>query len=167
MMKIVIKTCSCFIDLAVWFMNLADIPPYWYYNWTINHSYENRRSELLKKHFIKEVRTTKTVLEDDDDYELTKITIVKSCFDCFKFQVYLSTVTNVLNDLNCRFVTSDMTTFSDDFNSDIFVGNSQFVVENTFYSEEEKKLLFNGEEIDFINRPLHKSCFVSLQKKRY
>ena len=72
-----------------------------------------------------------------------------------------------MDSLNCRFVTSDMFTFSDDFNSDIFTGNSQFVVENNFYSEEQKKLLFKGEEIDLIRQPLHKSCFVSLQKKCY
>ena len=79
----------------------------------------------------------------------------------------MSSKISLLNDLKCRFVRSDMTTVSDDFDSDIFVGNAQFVVENTFYSEEAKELLFNGEKIDFIKRPLHKSCFVSLQKKRY
>ena len=73
----------------------------------------------------------------------------------------------MLDDLKCRFVKSDMTTFGDDFDSDIFVGNSQFVVEKTFYCQEQKELLFNGEQIDFIRQPLHKSCFVSLQKKRY
>ena len=31
--------------------------------------------------------------------------------------------------------------------------------------QKKKRNLFNGEEIDFINRPLHKFCFVSLQKK--
>ena len=73
----------------------------------------------------------------------------------------------MLDSLNCRFVTSDMFTFRDDFNSDIFTGSSQFAVENYFYSEEQKKLLFKGEEIDLIRQPLHRSCFVSLQKKRY
>ena len=34
-----------------------------------------------------------------------------------------------------------MNLFDDNFNTDIFVGNSQFVVENIFYSEEEKKLI--------------------------
>ena len=72
-----------------------------------------------------------------------------------------------MDSLNCRFVTSDMFTFSDDFNSDIFTGNSQFVVENYFYSQEQKKLLFADEEIDLKRQPLRKSCFVCLQKKRY
>ena len=123
--------------------------------------------EFLNNEFIKEVCTTKTRL---NDYEvLLKITIVKSCANCFKFQVSLSILeeNSLLDSLNCRFVTSDMFTFSDDFNSDIFTGNSQFVVENNFYSEEQKKLLFKGEEIDLIRQPLHKSCFVSLQKKCY
>ena len=145
--------------------------PYWYFDSTINYSTDNRNLKFLDNHFIKEIRSTKTLIGDDDDYELlTKITVVKSCFDCFKFQVFLATTTSkisLLNDLKCRFVTTDMTTFSDHFDSDIFVGNAQFVVENTFYSAEEKELFFNGEEIDFIKQPLHKSCFVSLKKKRY
>ena len=62
---------------------------------------------------------------------------------------------SLLNDLKCRFVTSDMTTFSNDFDSDIFVENAQYVVENTFYSAEEMELFFNSEEIDFIRQPLH------------
>ena len=169
MIKIVIKTCSCFIDRAVWFINspqIHNLNP-WYFDSTINPSYKKRKEEFLKNEFIKEVRTTKTRL---NDYEvLLKITIVKSCADCFKFQVSLSILeeNSLLDSLNCRFVTSDMFTFSDDFNSDIFTGNSQFVVENYFYSQEQKELLFADEEIDLKRRPLHKSCFVCLQKKRY
>ena len=168
MIKIVIKTCSCFIDRAVWFMHLSDtVPPYCYFDSTINYSYKNRTREFLDNYFIKEVRTTKTLIDDDNDYELlSKITIIKSCFDCFKFHAFLSTVstTSLLDDFKCRFVKSDMTTFSNDFDSDIFVGNSQFVVENTFYSQEQKELLFNGKKNYFIRQPLHKFCFVSLQK---
>ena len=122
--------------------------------------------EFLNNEFIKEVCTTKTRL---NDYEvLLKITIVKSCADCFKFQVPLSILeeNSVLDSLDCRFVASDLFTFSDNFNGDIFTGNSQFVVENNFYSEQ-KQLLFQGEDIDLIRQPLHKSCFVSLQKKCY
>ena len=99
------------------------------------------KNEFLDNYFIKEIRTTKIFLYEDDDL-LTKLTIVKSCFDCFKFQVFLSTISNVsfLNDLKYRFVQSDMNLFDNNFNTDIFFGISQSVVENTFYSEEEKKL---------------------------
>ena len=88
------------------------------------------------------------------------------CADCFKFQVSLSILeeNSALDSLDCRFVTSDMFTFSNDFNSNIITGNSHFVVENNLNSQEQKKLLFKGEEIDLIRQPLHNSCFVSLQK---
>ena len=166
MIKIVIKTCSYFIDRAVWFINspqIHNLNP-WYFDSTINPSNKERKEEFLKNDFIKEIRTTKTSL---NDYEvLLKISIVKSCADCFKFQVSLSILeeNSLLDSLNCRFVTSDIFTFSDNFNSDIFTGNSQFVAENYFYSQEQKELLFADEEIDLKRQPLHKSC---LQKKRY
>ena len=169
MIKIVIKTCSCFIGRAVWLINspqIHNLNP-WYFDSTINPSYKKREEEFLKNEFIKEVRTTKTRL---NDYEvLLKLAIVKSCADCFKFQVSLSILeeNSLLDSLNCRFVTSDMFTFSHDFNSDIFTGNSQFVVENYFYSQEQKELLFADEEIDLKRQPLHKSCFVCLEKKCY
>ena len=168
MIKTVIKTCSCFIDRAVWFINspqIHNLNP-WYFDSTINPSYKKRKEEFLKNEFIKEVRTTKTRL---NDYEvLLKITSVKSCVDCFNFQVSLLILeeNSLLDSLNCTFVTSDMFTFSDDCNSDIFTGNSQFVVKNYFYSQEQKELLFADEEIDLKRQPLHKFCFVCLQKKR-
>ena len=67
-------------------------------------------------------------------------------------------------------MTTDRFTYSDDFDNDIFTGNSQFVVENYFLSREQRELLFlnGGSNIDnFIRQPLHKSCFTSLQKNRY
>ena len=95
---------------------------------TINSSYKDRVEEFLKNEFIKEVDTTKIRL---NHYEvLLKITIVKSCANCFKFQVSLSILeeNSMLDSLNCRFVTSDMFTFSDDFNSNIFTDNSQLLL---------------------------------------
>ena len=84
--KIVIKTCSCFIYRAVWFINspqIHNLNPF-YFDSTINPSYKKRKEEFLKNEFIKEIRTTKTSL---NDYKvLLKITIVKSCASCFKFQ---------------------------------------------------------------------------------
>ena len=43
----VIKTCSCFIDRAVWFINLSDTAPrFWYFDSTINYS-KNKRDAFL------------------------------------------------------------------------------------------------------------------------
>ena len=88
MMKIVIKTCSCFIDRAVWFMNLPEFPPYWFFDSTINFAgIKNKKLEFLDNYFIQEISTTKI---------LTKLTIAKSCFDCFKFQVFF-----FINSIKC------------------------------------------------------------------
>ena len=90
MIKIVIKTCSCFIDRAVWFINSPQIDSFnpYHFDLTINSLYKDRVEEFLKNEFIKEVRATKIRL---NDYEvLLKITIVKSYANCIKFQVSLS-----------------------------------------------------------------------------
>ena len=95
MIKIVVKTCSCFIDRAVWFMNLPEFPPYWFFDSTIKFGgIKNKKLEFLDNYFIKEIRTTKIFLYEDDDL-LTKLTIVKSCFDCFKLQVFF------INSIKC------------------------------------------------------------------
>ena len=66
-------------------------------------------------------------------------------------------------------MTTDCFSYSDDFTNDIFTGNSQLVVENYFLSREHRELFLNaGSNTDsFGRRPLHKSCFTSLQKNRY
>ena len=48
MIKIVIKTCSCFIDGAVWFINSPQIPNLnpWYFDSTINPSYKERKEQF-------------------------------------------------------------------------------------------------------------------------
>ena len=93
MFKIVIKTCSCFIDRAIWFINLPhlhNLNP-WYFEPITNYSYKDRKEELLDNYFIKEIRTMKTLVGSDNDYKmLIKITIIKSCFDCFKFSSFFS-----------------------------------------------------------------------------
>ena len=52
------------------------------------------------------------------------------------------------------------------FSSDIFAGNSQFFNENYFYSNEQREFLFRNSNVELAKKPLHKSCFTSLQKKR-
>ena len=65
-------------------------------------------------------------------------------------------------------MTSDCFSFGDGYDDDIYVGNSQFVVENYFFNREVREMLFKTyvEAESFAVRPLHKSCFTSLQKKR-
>ena len=116
--------------------------------------------------FIKDIRQTEIIL---DEKFIHKNTIVISCNDFFNFQLFIISLeeNSMLDTLNCRFVTSDSFSYDESYSCDIFTGNSQFVVKNYFYSQEQKELLFTDEEIDLKRRPLHKSCFICLQKKRY
>ena len=165
MIKTVIKTCSCFIDKSVWFVNLSQkraVNP-----WRFDcFEPERRIVDIISNKFIKDIRTTKILV---DEKTCLKNTIVILCVDCFEFQLMLISLqeNSMLDTLNCRFVTHDYSTFGGDYSSDKFTGNSQFVIENLFYSCEQRELLFGNSNVELAKRPLHKSCFTSLQKKRY
>ena len=156
MRKTIIKTCSCFLDRAVWFMNTPKLKPYWFFDIAIPSSGIN------SDRFILERRTSNNFVNGEFVF---KETIVRSCVDCFIFQVKLpiDPIISMLNDVKYRFVHRDMNVFDDNFNNEIFTGNCQFVVENYFYPREVFESQFENEKIDFIKQPLHKSCFVSLQ----
>lgn len=135
MIKTVIKTCSCFIDRAIWFVDSAHkktVNP-----WLFVSDPENRILDIIGNVFIKDIRTTKIAINENI---LVKNTIVVSCVDCFEFQLMLVSLqeNSILDKLNCRFVSIDSFSFHDDYSSDIFTGNSQFVLENYFYSHEER-----------------------------
>lgn len=57
--------------------------------------------------------------------------------------------------------------FGDTFNDDIFVGDHQFVVLKYFQPREQLLAMTEREKIVFLKRPMYKSCFTSLRKKRY
>ena len=166
MIKNVIKTCCCFVDKAVWFVNQIQSVPLWHFD---HVKRQTRIEDILEEKFIKEIRTVRTYI---DGKILVKNAIIVSCVKCFEFQLLeMSSRQNPIFDaINCRFVISDSFSYSDVFTNDIFTGNSQFVVENYFLSREQRELLFlnAGSNTDnFIRQPLHKSCFTSLQKNRY
>ena len=168
MIKNVIKTCSCFVDKAVWFVNLSQkrvVRP-WRFDYVRR---QTQIEDIIENKFIKEIRTTRTTV---DGKSVVKNTIVISCVNCFEFQLFLLSFEekSIFDTINCRFVFSDSFTYSDDFSSDIFTGNSQFVVENYFLSREQRELLFlncGSNNDNFSRQPLRKSCFTSLQKNRY
>ena len=157
----IIKTCSCFIDKAVWFVNLPEKQARRLE--LFDHVREQTSlQDIIEKKFIKEIRRKRIasgVLQN---------TIVVSCVDCFYFQLLLLSINDrtIFDTSNCRFVTSSPSTFGDGFDDDIYVGNSQFVVENYFFNREVREMLFGTyvEDVNFSTQPLHKSCFTSLQK---
>ena len=124
----------------------------------------------MENKFIKEVRIKRILTAGDSVIVMN--TIVVSCVDCFKFQLFLLSFEekSIFDTIDCRFVIRDSCSFDDYYESDIFTGNSQFVVENYFFSRKQREMLFmdDGSNTDnFSRQPLHKSCFKSLQKKRY
>ena len=112
------------------------------------------------EHFIFERRTS-------NDNFIFKETIVCSCLVCFRFQVSISSEENFLclSNVDCHFVKKDLNVFDDTYN-DIFVGDHQFVAARYFKSKNGLDTIID-EKIVFLKRPLHKSWFTSLRKKRY
>ena len=154
MRKTVIKTGSCFLEKAVWYMSSLELKPHWFFYTALGSSGISSDCFIVERH---------TSVHSVDGEIAFKETIVTSCVNCCKFQVTLPVepIISELNKLNCRFVSYDMNVFSDDFDSYVFVGNAQFVVGRYFLGEK------CDEKIEFRKRPLHKSCFTSLKKLCY
>ena len=131
MIKSVIKTCSCFVDKSIWFVNLSQkqaCRP-----WLFDHvRSQTQLQDILENKFIKEVRTKRTFI---DGKSVVHNTIVVSCVECFNFQIFLLSFEEktVFDMIDYRFVTKDLSSFDDYYSSDIFTGNAQFVVENYFF----------------------------------
>ena len=159
MRKTTIKVCFCFLDRAVWFVNSSSLLPYWLLNSKVKNEDDTTNDD---EHFILERRIS-------NDNSIFKQTIVCSCMDCFRFQVSISSDENLscLTNVNCQFIKKDLSVFDDTFNDDIFVGDHQFVVSIFFQPKEQLDAMTECEKIVFLKRPLHKSCFTSLRKKRY
>ena len=78
------------------------------------------------------------------------------CLDCVRFEaVQNSKIAQCLDNVNCRFVTTDANAFGESYDVEIFVGNHH------------KWKSAESEEISFNKRPLHKLCFTSLKKLCY
>ena len=156
--KNVIKTCSCFIDQSVWFVNLSQKQVFNPWHFDLNRDVGDM--------FIKDIRQTKIIL---DEKFIHKNTIVISGNDCFEFQLFMISLQEnfMLDTLNCRFVIFDVFSYDGTYSSEIFTGNSQFDHENYLLSREQKELLFRNGELKLSKCPLDKSCFICLQKKRY
>ena len=114
MRKAVIKTCSCFLEKAVWHINSPRLYPDWLFE---AGRYDNLKIFILeKRNYFHIVNGTHIIRE----------TIVSSSMDCFKFLINLlfDSIFSGLNSLNYRFVTDDNTCFDDSFDNEIFVGNA-------------------------------------------
>ena len=159
MTKTTIKMCFCFLDRAVWFINNSRLLSYWFLNSKLKNKDDTANDD---EHFILERRTT-------NDNFIFKQTIVCLCMDCFRFQLSISPDENFscLSNIDCRFVKIDLNVFDDTFNDDIFVGDHQFVVSKYFQPKEQLLAMTERGKIVFLKRPMYKSCFTSLRKKRY
>ena len=91
MRKTVIKTCSCFLEKTVWYINSHTSYPHWLCD---AGRYDNLKIFILeKRNSFHIVNGTRIIRE----------TVVSFRMDCFKFQVDLpfDSAFSGLNSLNC------------------------------------------------------------------
>ena len=110
MKKIIIKTCSCFLEKAVWFVNSPKHYPYWVFLCGVG-----------KKIFVSdEWNDFKT---EKNSFVFNKI-MISCCLDCVKFEtVQNSKIMQCLDNPKCRFVTMDSNAFGESYDDKMFVGN--------------------------------------------
>ena len=133
MNKNTVYCCSCFIDQSVWFVNnewrLWMFDLFVYVNGRLSEQifvYNKKMSSMMKAHG--------SVLHATE--------IFVCCMNCFEFELsYLSSeerMTDVFNEIDCRFVAWD--SFS--YDTDIYIGNDQFIDSNRLLSNREKSELY-------------------------
>ena len=145
MKKIIVKTCSCFLEKAVWFVNFLKR----YHHWVFLCGVKNVSKKIFASDEWNDFKTVKNLLV------FNKI-MISCCLDCVKFEaVQNSKIMQCLDNVKCRFVAPDPNAFGESYDDEIFVGNCH------------KWKSAESEEISFNKRPLHKSCFTSLKKLRY
>ena len=105
MKKTIIKTCSCFLENAIWFVNSSKSFPNWVYK---ANCYKTLRKDKI---FILNERSR--IFASDSIREIVHHTsLVSCCIGCMRFQVsYETSIWNRLNVVECDHVQQDSTTF--------------------------------------------------------
>ena len=144
MIKNIIKCCSCFLDKAIWFVN----SPYQSHIWRFDYVSRKRTqfNDLIDDKFICKSRSKLKKLDNGEI--LTTNTMIVCCTKCFDFQlIHLSSekdMMKIFDEVKCRHVSYDRLTYGDSYSDNVFIGNSQFVVQNYFLPRKARDFLFKN-----------------------
>ena len=105
-MKKIIKTCTCFLEKAVSFVNSPMRYPYWIFLSAVK--------DVGQKIFVSDERNAfKTVI------------IILCCLDCVRFEaVQNSKIMQCRDNVKYRFVAADQNPFGESYDDEIFIGKS-------------------------------------------
>ena len=143
MIKTIIKTCSCFLDIAVLFMDHDTL--FCSDKYTSNCLKIRKRKEI----FILDSRVDRCPCKNS-----IHNVIASSCVKCVKTQIVLDILgLETLTNVKCRNVTEDMTTFGSGFNEEVFIGNHP----NALYEMNDESENECAEEVVFPSKPPRKS----------
>ena len=124
-------SCSCFIDQSVWFV--SSIAGTWKFDsFACVAGILSDKLLIYKKDF--------TFVSYGSVQYINEIIIC--CVECFEFLLtYFSTIQemiDVFNEIDCLYVTYDYFCF----NTDIYVGNDQFMMSNSNLTHDQRKELY-------------------------
>ena len=154
-------SCSCSIEQSVWFVN--SIAHSWKFDsFTCVDGVLSDKLFIYKKNF--------TFVSSHESIQYINEIIV-CCLECFEFILtYFSSkeeMCDVFNELDCRYVIDDQFCF----NSEIYIGNDQFMTLNANLNREQREELYHETKKKlnkfFKKQPKTKSCFTSIQKYSY
>ena len=156
----IVYSCSCFVDQSFWFVNLM------FHSWKFD-SFACVNGSISNNLFIFEKEFT-FVSDSNSNNVKYIVEIIICCLECFKFLLtYFSTeeeiVVDVFNKIDCLYVIEEPFCY----NSEIYIGNDQFV----FSNENEENYEYNAtkERLEkYFKRKLETiSCFTSIGKYSY
>ena len=158
--KKIVFSCSCFIDQSVWFVNSMA------HSWKFD-SFACVGGIISDKLFI--YKKDFTFVSYSSVQYINEIIIC--CVECFEFLLtYFSTIqemADVFNEIDCLYVTYDYFCF----NTDIYVGNDQFMISNSNLTHDQREELYHETKKKvnkfFKKKTERKSCFTSLERYSY
>ena len=162
MEKKIVFSCSCFIDQSVWFVN--SIAHSWKFDsFTCVEGSVSNDLFIYKKDF--------TFVSNGNGSVQYINEIIVCCVECSEFLLtYFSTkeeIYDVFNEIDCLYVIDDQFCY----NSEIYIGNDQFMTSNANLNYEEREELYHETKKKlnkfFKKQPERKSCFTSIQKYSY
>ena len=153
-------SCSCFIDQSIWFVNSIA------HSWKFD-SFACVNGVVSDELFIYKKKFTFVSSNDSVQYINEIVICYLKCFEFMLTYFISDKMCYIFNEHDCLYVIDEPFCY----NSEIYIGNEQFMTSNEILSNEQRKELYQKRKIKlkkiFKKEPERKSCFTSMDKYSY